>query len=165
MFAIFRGLFSRKPAATGTTTAKGAVQDRARLLARIPLFIDLGQRDLQTLATTSIQRDYAAGETVLRQGAPGEGLFVIVRGRVRVTQPEGSTERELAELGEGEVFGEQALLDELPRSATVTSLEPTSVLIVPVAEFRLALRNDPDIGIRLLATMARRLRRAESQQI
>jgi CRP/FNR family transcriptional regulator len=132
------------------------------------MFVDLSKRDLLRLAATCRQRDYAAGDTLVQQGQPGAGLYVIVSGRVRVTQraADGTT-RELSTLGPSDVFGELALFDDddTYRTATVTALEPTRVLIVPVFDFRVALREDPDIGIRLLAVLSRRLRRAESQQV
>jgi CRP/FNR family transcriptional regulator len=59
------------------------------------------------------------------------------------------------------VLGEIALLDDLPRSATATALEPTRALVLPVWDFRAALREAPEIGIKLLAVLSRRLRHAE----
>jgi CRP/FNR family transcriptional regulator, cyclic AMP receptor protein len=112
-----------------------------------------------------VLRDYAAGETLVRQGTPGVGLFVLVSGRVRVSarQEDGGDEHELAVMGPGEVLGEMALLDELPRSATATALEPTRALLLPFQDFRAALREDADISIKLLAVVSRRLRRAETR--
>jgi CRP/FNR family cyclic AMP-dependent transcriptional regulator len=148
------------------SSSRGSAEEYARLLGQVPLFVDLGRRDLVRLGAVCRQREYAAGETLVRQGEAGAGLYVIISGRVRVTQrtAEGA-ERDLGPLGPGEVFGEMALLDDMHRSATVTATAPTRVLILPIFDFRTVLREDPDIVIRLLAVLSRRLRRAEQHQI
>jgi CRP/FNR family transcriptional regulator len=134
------------------------------ILAQVPLFRDLAPREIQILASSCREREYPAGAVLLRQGETGVGLFVIVEGRVRVTQHrEGGQEYELAMLGKGDVVGEMSLLDDLPRSATATALEPTRALVLPVWDFRAVLRESPDIGIKLLAVMSRRLRQAEQR--
>jgi CRP/FNR family transcriptional regulator, cyclic AMP receptor protein len=134
------------------------------ILAQVPLFKDLAPREVQILASNCRERDYPAGAVLLRQGETGVGLFVIVSGRVRVTQQrEGGQDYELAMLGKGDVVGEMSLLDDLPRSATATALEPTKALVLPVWDFRAVLRDSPEIGIKLLAVLSRRLRQAEQR--
>jgi CRP/FNR family cyclic AMP-dependent transcriptional regulator len=132
------------------------------VLAQVPLFSDLSPRELELIGRACKEREYPASATLLRQGETGVGLFVIVSGRVRVTQRlDDGTERELRTMGRGDVLGEMSLLDDLPRSATATALESTRALVLPVWEFRAALRESPDIGIKLLAVLSRRLRQAE----
>ncbi len=134
------------------------------VLAQVPLFANLKKHDLQILGSSCRERDYPAGAALLRQGETGVGLFVIVSGRVRVSQhQEGGDEHELATLGRGEVLGEMSLLDDLPRSATATAVEPTQALVLPVWDFRAVLRDSPDIGIALLSVISRRLRNAENR--
>ncbi|HEV7126595.1 MAG TPA: cyclic nucleotide-binding domain-containing protein [Ktedonobacterales bacterium] len=134
------------------------------VLSQVPLFAHLSKRDLQVLASSCRERDYPAGAPLLRQGDTGVGLFVIVSGRVRVTQHQhGGDEQELATLGSGEVLGEMSLLDDLPRSASAMALEPTQALVLPVWDFRAILRDNPDIGIGLLSVLSRRLRGAENR--
>jgi CRP/FNR family transcriptional regulator len=151
---------------TPSTSAAGSRQndEHAHILARVPLFLDLGKRELQRISAGTTLRDYPAGAKLVEQGSPGVGLFVVVSGRVRITRhQDGGDEHELAVVGPDEALGEMALLDELPRSATATALEPTRALLLPFQDFRAALREDPDISIKLLAVMSRRLRRAESR--
>jgi CRP/FNR family cyclic AMP-dependent transcriptional regulator len=136
----------------------------AKVLGRVPLFTDLGRRELHRLAATCVERDYPAGSVLVRQGQPGAGLFIIVSGQARVGREEEGGIRELAVLGPGDVFGEMALLDDLPRSASVMAAEPVRALLLPVYDFRAALREDGDMCIRLLAVLSRRLRRAEQRQ-
>ncbi len=133
-------------------------------LRQVPLFKDLAPREMQILANTCREREYAANTTLLRQGETGVGLFVITSGTVSITQhQEGGEEREIARLGPSEVLGEMSLLDDLPRSATATAAEPTRALVLPVWDFRAALREAPEIGIKLLAVLSQRLRRVEQR--
>ena len=130
------------------------------VIAQVPLFSDLSQRELQVLAANCREREYPADATLMREGETGVGLFVIVSGKVRVSQQTGSGDtRELGTFERGAVLGEMSLLDDLPRTATVVALEPTKALVIPVWDFRAVLRESPEIGIKLLAVMSRRLRR------
>jgi CRP/FNR family transcriptional regulator, cyclic AMP receptor protein len=133
------------------------------VIAQVPLFSDLTQREQSVLAANCRERDYPEGATLLRQGETGVGLFIITSGRAQVTQqtPDGSM-RDLGAFERGAVIGEMSLLDDLPRTATMTALEPTRALVIPVWDFRAALRESPEIAIKLLSVMSRRLRKAES---
>ncbi len=133
------------------------------VLAQVPLFSDLTKRELQILSVNCREREYPEGATLLRQGETGVGLFILTTGRVRVTQQtaEGET-RDLGVFERGAVLGEMSLLDDLPRTATAVALEPVRALVIPVWDFRAALRESPDIGIKLLAVLSRRLRRQEA---
>jgi CRP/FNR family cyclic AMP-dependent transcriptional regulator len=132
------------------------------VIAQVPLFSDLSHREQQVLAANCREREYPAGATLLRQGETGVGLFVITSGTVRVTQQSPAGEmRDLGTFERGAVLGEMSLLDDLPRTATVTALEPTRALVIPVWDFRAALREAPEIAIKLLAVMSRRLRAHE----
>lgn len=167
MFWRKRNQQSSKPdthAGAAGQSAQHSPDEYIATLGRVPLFVDLGKRELHRLSVACRPRDYAAGEVLVRQGEPGAGLFIIVSGRVQVTQHnENATSQAISTAGPGDVFGEMALLDEQPRSATVTAVEPTHVLLLPVFDFRAALREDGDISVRLLAVMSRRLRAAEAR--
>ncbi len=133
------------------------------VIAQVPLFSDLSQRELQVLAANCREREYPTDATLMREGETGVGLFVLISGRVRVfQQAAGGDIRELGTFERGAVLGEMSLLDDLPRTATVAALEPTRALVIPVWDFRAVLRESPDIGIKLLAVMSRRLRRHEA---
>src|SRR5262252_6973533 len=97
-------------------------QECVELLAHIPLFCELSRRELRNLADAGIQRDYPAGTTIVEQGETGVGLYVLIKGRAQVEQhlPDG-TDRQLSLLGGGDMFGEMALLDSSPRSASVVA--------------------------------------------
>jgi CRP-like cAMP-binding protein len=133
-------------------------------LRQVPLFKDLAPRELQLLAGTCREREFAANTALLRQGETGVGLYIITSGSVSITQhQDGGEEHEIARVGPGDVLGEMSLLDDLPRSATATAAEPTRALVLPVWDFRAALREAPEIGIKLLAILSQRLRRVEQR--
>ena len=75
----------------------------------------------------------------------------------------GDETREINTVGAGEVIGEMALLDDQPRSATMTAIDDVTALVLPVWEFRGIIKNHPDIALKLLAVLSRRLRKAENQ--
>ena len=168
MFWRKRTQSSDKP---GTQTSAGATAPQQQpsdsyiaILGRVPLFVDLSKRELQQLSAACREREYAAGDVLVRQGEPAAGLYVVISGKAQITQHhDNATSEAITTAGPGDVFGEIALLDDQPRSATVTALEPTKALVLPVFDFRAVLHEDGDICIRLLAVMSRRLRRAEAR--
>lgn len=136
------------------------------ILARVDLFLTLDKKEIQTLAKSCQERSYAAGKVLFSQGDTGVGLYVIKKGKIRITiatDPD-RAEEEVSVLGPGEVLGEMALLDDLPRSATATAVEDVTALLLPIWEFRSVLHNHPDIAQKLLAVLSRRLRKAEQRQ-
>jgi CRP/FNR family cyclic AMP-dependent transcriptional regulator len=131
-------------------------------LSQVSIFSGLSRKELQELSSNARERDYAPGQTLVRQGETGVGLFVILSGTVRVSQQSDGGERELGIFGKDAVLGELALLDDLPRTATMTATEPTKTLIIPVWDFRATLRENPEISLKLLAVLSQRLRKVES---
>jgi CRP/FNR family transcriptional regulator len=132
------------------------------MLAQVPLFQSLTRHELQVLSVNCRERDYPAGQTLLRQGETGVGLFILTSGSVHVTQtaPDGST-RDLGDFGRGAVLGEMSLLDDMPRTATVIAVEDTHALVIPVWDFRATLRETPEVSIKLLGVLSQRLRAVE----
>ena len=140
-------------------------------LARVDLFSGLRKKDLKDLATYCREGKFSPGSVMLSQGEQGLGLFILTKGTARITRknsPDGA-EEVLGTAGTGDVIGEMALLDDLPRSATVTAVDEVTVLSLPLWEFRRFLRhslqNDPDVGLDLLAALSRRLRKAEQRAL
>ena len=119
---------------------------------------------LRLLAGRVVERDHAAGDVVLRQGDPGESLHLIVTGRFAVEQrrPDGSWRR-LATMGPGDFFGELALIDGGPRSATVRALTRGTTHVLARADFLAVLRDHPDVALAVMARLARMVRRLNRQ--
>ncbi len=140
-------------------------------LAHVDLFSGLRKQDLKDLAIHCREGQYSPGSVLISQGEKGLGLFMLTKGTVRITRatsPDGA-EEVLGTAGAGDVIGEMALLDDLPRSATVRALDEVSVLVLPFWDFRVLLRrilsSDPDVGLDLLAVLSRRLRKAEQRAL
>jgi len=129
----------------------------ATQLAGLPLFSACSGRDLQRLAAAADELDVAAGTELTTQGAVGREAFVIIGGSAGVTKDG----RAAAELGPGDHFGEMALLDGGPRTATVTALTDMSVLVLSKPAFNAVLDEIPTLAHKLLVATARRLRESE----
>jgi CRP-like cAMP-binding protein len=128
------------------------------LLQRVPLFSDFDRGDLQRLARSFKQRTFEAGSTVAGEGKTGAGFFVIEIGEASVSVH--GAER--AKLGPGDYFGEIALIDDGARSATVTADSELRCYGLTSWEFRPLVEDNASIAWKLLETMAKRLRAAQS---
>ena len=128
------------------------------LLQRVPLFADFERGDLQRLARSFKERTFSAGSTVSAEGKSGAGFFVIESGEATVSV-HGS---ERGKLGPGDYFGEIALIDEGARSATVTADSELRCYGLTSWEFRPLVEGNASIAWKLLETMAKRLRAAQS---
>ena len=136
----------------------------AEVLARAPLFAELSQADLAPLADAARIRTYRDGEVIVREGDAATGCFMIVSGRVEVSQGAASaTPMVIATMGPGEIFGEMAVIDEHPRSATVRALEATECVAIRRVDFMEVLRRRPAIAVPLLPVLVRRVRQAEAR--
>jgi len=134
-------------------------------LAHVPLLAHLTREELQALAKSCREGQFKAGTTLTSQGDTGVGLYILTSGKVRITQTKspGGAEVELGTAGPGDVLGEMALLDDLPRSATLTAIVDVTALLLPVWAFRTTLRSHPDIAFKLLSVLSRRVRQAEDR--
>lgn len=129
----------------------------ARLQA-VPLFASLVDAMLQKLATRFVTEHFPAGHTIFQEGDPGDKFYLIVHGSVRVTTtgPAGEI-RDLAICQDGDYFGEIALLENIPRTATVRTQSTSVLLSLQGDQFRQLIETAPDLRQALQATMAERL--------
>ncbi len=136
----------------------------AELLGRIELFRDLDPPELEALARVSFRREVARGTVIFEAGEEADEVFVVATGKVRiaVSTPEGK-ELILATLGSGQVFGEMALLDSAPRSASAIAETRVELIGIHRADFQRLLDAHPNISKKLLAMLSRRLRRANAR--
>jgi len=133
--------------------------DVVEALGRVPLFSGVGDRDRKRLAKVMSERTFASGETVTAEGRSGIGFFVIEDGSATVTV-KGD---EVRSLGPGDHFGEIALIDEGPRSATITAASDLRCRGMASWQFRSFVQEHPEVAWPLLETMAARLREAETR--
>jgi CRP/FNR family transcriptional regulator len=132
--------------------------NREEVLRSIGIFSGCSKRELQSLAKVLKEIDYQTGDEICRQGQSGLGLHVVTEGETEV-QVDGQTRRRL---GPGAFFGEIALLDGGPRSATVIARTPVSTLSLSTWDFKETLKNHPDLAVKMLEELGRRLRENES---
>lgn len=134
---------------------------RADLLAASPLFSHLSPKTLETIARPMAERTFPAGAEIVTEGEGGIGFFVITAGKAEVVHPGENAPR--ATLGPGAAFGEIALLDGGPRSATVRAATAVTCLILTRWDFLAALRSDAEMGVELAEAMAKRIRDLEAR--
>jgi len=128
-------------------------------LAKVPLFSALSKKDLQRVAKASDEIDVETGRVIVDQGRTGHEFFLIIEGRAAVKR----NNRKVTELGSGQYFGELALLDRGPRSASVVAETPMTLLVLHQREFNGVLDGVPGMASKILSTMAQRLREADTK--
>jgi CRP/FNR family cyclic AMP-dependent transcriptional regulator len=135
-------------------------QDLTQVLAQVPLFQGLSKRQLQGLAATATQRSYAAGERIVTQGEGGIGLFVILSGSAQAihTAAEGQ-EIVVNTFGPTDFFGELAMLNDEPRTASVVATADTGCLVLTRWEFLGKLETDAKMAVIILQELAKRFQR------
>jgi CRP/FNR family cyclic AMP-dependent transcriptional regulator len=136
----------------------------ADFLVSVPLFKSLDAAELARFAELVREKDYPKGSVILFEDDPGDSLFIVRSGRVKVVLvAEDGREVILGILGAGEHFGELSLIDEQPRSAHVIAMEDASLLVLRREDFRKRVESNPSVAWSLLAELSRRLRRADGQ--
>jgi CRP/FNR family transcriptional regulator, cyclic AMP receptor protein len=139
-------------------------EDKTALFAGLPIFSSLSEEELSELAALAVPRNWEAGEVVFREGDRGETCFVIQSGAVRVLRGSpGGRSITLAEMRDGDMFGELAIFDGEERSATVEAIEETSAVALLASDVRRLLLSHPDTAVKMLSALARRLRTANEQ--
>ena len=134
-------------------------------LRKIPLFADLSEEDLERLYQMAETVSIPAGQLVLREGDQGDSLFVVLTGELEVTKRQGSQDILLALYKPGQFFGEMALLEQAPRSASVRTLQESRLLVISQAAFQTLLSCSPAAPLKILRTVTSRLRSTESALI
>ena len=129
-------------------------------LAGIPFFAGLDEPALERVAAGTRTRRFRRGEVIFHAGDPGDALFVLITGEVKIALPsETGEEAIIATLQAGDLFGELALLDGAPRSATASALVATEAVVLPRDRFRELIATEHAVRDALLASLATELRR------
>lgn len=138
------------------TATKDHEPDALEALKAVPLFAELRPAELKKVLRIMHQRTYQPGEVIFREGEPGAGMYVIKHGAVNIViqLPDG-TEQVLAQLADRQFFGELALLDDAPRSATAVAMQRTELLGFFVPELEELLQRDAWLGSRVLLHLGR----------
>jgi CRP/FNR family transcriptional regulator, cyclic AMP receptor protein len=139
------------------------IVDVEETLRRVPLFGHLQPKEIKSLAKWTTTRHFPAGQDIVQEGEIGLGLYCIQSGLVRVTRRGGNENQELRLMGPGESFGELALLGDQPRSATCSTIEPTTVVMLDKSQFRAELRAHAEMALDIIPVLVQWLREAEDR--
>jgi CRP/FNR family transcriptional regulator len=133
--------------------------DVVELLGRVPAFATLEQSDLERIAQVAVPREFGPGQIVFREGDASDTCYVVRDGHARAIRTHGDGRTiTLATFGPGDIFGELAMFEDERRSATVEAVEPTSVVGVLGPDMRRLMADHPEIAMRLVVALGRRLR-------
>ncbi len=130
--------------------------EKVLFLKSIDLFSQIPGEDLAQVALISTEEAREQGEEIFAEGEAGDALYLVLDGKVRVHKQD----RVIAELAERECFGEMAILDAAPRSATVTAVQDTNLLKISREDFEEILAEKPEIALGIIRVLSRRLRDA-----
>jgi CRP-like cAMP-binding protein len=131
--------------------------DLEQQLASVPLLAGLEPKVRKRLADVGKRRTYQPDEVIVREGTTGTALYIVLSGKARVERDE----KTIAELGPGSFFGELALIEEHPRSATVVASEETDCLLFVAWEFTSLLEEHPEIAVPIMRELIQRTHRRE----
>ena len=133
--------------------------DKVLFLRKVSLFDEVSPADLKQVAALASERVYPEAAELVRQGDPGDELYIIVKGKVLVMM----NARQVAVRSIGDCVGEMAILTREPRSATLIADSEVRVLCIERRDFQAMLRDRPEIGLALTKTLAQRLRETTAQ--
>lgn len=136
------------------TDAEAVLRDSA-------LFAGVDGRTVHRIVEQATYRSYAAGETIVRQGEAAAALYLVLSGRVSISRVADGRETKLVEQGPGTFFGEMALIEDHPRTASVTAIEQTECLLIVAWEFTALMHANPSVIEALFRELVTRMHRQE----
>ena len=156
IFNKSKGIAAATQKSQSTTISTG---EKILLLKGIEIFSGLDPSELAAIASVTEELDYTEGRVVIKQNDPGESLFLIIQGRVQVVMEEAEGQEVLLNYIEaGGAFGEMALIDDNPRSATIRTVEPCRFLILHKQEFKDIAMEFPRVTLQICSVLSQRIR-------
>jgi diguanylate cyclase (GGDEF)-like protein len=149
-----------RPATVLSDRAEPTLERITDLIASVPVFGSLTQEQLRLVAANARLESFEAGQRIVHQGDVSDSLYILLSGRVRVSEPTedpGPGEVVLSELGPGQVFGEMGVLVERARSATVVAVEATRCVALPAFDLVRVLQDAPEVALALLRVLSDRI--------
>jgi CRP-like cAMP-binding protein len=145
-------------------TMSGRSRDALEIARGIPLFAKVADDNLEQIVSHLIERRYPRNTTIVEEGLPGDYMYIIREGRVKVTKlSDDGREKILEFLDEGAFVGEMALFERAPRSASVKTLTPVRLLALSRTDFIGLLKKSPDLAMSVIQELSRRLRTINEQ--
>jgi CRP/FNR family transcriptional regulator, cyclic AMP receptor protein len=133
-------------------------------LGKVPLFSEMGHRDLRHLANAAVERHYKAGETMMEEGERPVTFFVLIEGKAEVIRgAKTGHAHQVGQVGPGDFFGEMGLLDGEPRAATIRAVEDCVCLVLSRWDFVGELRTNPHMAVAMLPVLSRRIRELDRE--
>jgi CRP/FNR family transcriptional regulator, cyclic AMP receptor protein len=132
-------------------------------LAKVPLTAGLDERTRRRIASQGKRKTFAGGEYIIRQGDPAAALYIMLSGRVRVEHEADGKSEVLTDLVPYAFFGEVAIIEDTPRTASVKAIEPTECLLIPSWEFTALVKESPEVADVVLRELIRRVHRKEHE--
>ena len=141
-----------------------STDEAVQLLGQVPAFEALGPDDLARVAEVVVPRRFPAGQTIFREGDSSDTCYVVRSGHARAVRehPDGRI-LTLAHFAPGDIFGELAMFDDERRSATVETIDEVDAVAILGNDMRRLLREHPDIAVKLVIALGRRLREANER--
>ena len=134
------------------------------VLRKVPLFSDLSEAELARFADVTREREYPKNSVILFEDDPGDALYIVSAGQVKVVLiGEDGREVILSVLGDGDFFGEMALIDDEPRSAHVIAMRDSRLLVLRRDDFQQQIQQHPSVALKVLKVLVQRLRRADAK--
>ena len=144
------------------TTKKATPGERTQALKAVPFFNQLTDRELDVIRAVASEKNYPKNAVVLTEGEMGDSLYMIQSGKVKVfIGDEDGREIILKILGPGAFFGEMSMIDKQPRSASVTTLEPSTFQVLTHVMFEKCVEQEPRIATMVMTILAQRVREAD----
>jgi CRP-like cAMP-binding protein len=140
------------------------VEESVTLLGQVPVFETLAPEDLQHVAEVAVPRSFAAQQVIFREGDESDTCYIVRSGHARAMREHvDGRSLALAHFGPGDIFGELAMFDDERRSATVETLDAVDAIAIAGSDMRRLLRQHPDIAVKLVIALGRRLRDANER--
>jgi len=137
--------------------------DKIQFLSKVSLFSSLSDKALLDLSAITIEQMIPGKTTVFKEGDPGDALYIIKNGKINVLKRTSSgQESVLATLGKDAIIGDMAVIDGMPRSASVATVQDTVFLVITKEDFKNLLGTVPEIGFQILKLMTERLRKTNA---
>jgi CRP/FNR family transcriptional regulator len=146
------------------STGGGGGQGAIELLSSVPVFEALAPEDVERVAQVAVPRRFRAHHIIFREGDASDTCYVLAAGHARALREHGDGRQiALAHFGPGDIFGELAMFDDERRSATVETLDEVECIAIAGSDMRRLLREHPDIAVKLVIALGRRLREANER--